>query len=57
MLSTNTRLRLVIIADKISKSEEVSFEEAAFIQKWASHNRHAYEILQKARRRAISGGA
>ncbi len=55
MLSTNTRLRLVIIADKISKSEEVSFEEATFIQKWANHNRHAYEILQKARRRAISG--
>jgi hypothetical protein len=55
MLSPNTRLRLENIADRISKNEEVSFEEVSFIQKWANHNRHAYEILQKARRRAMSG--
>jgi hypothetical protein len=55
MLSPNIRLRLENIADRISKNEEVSFEEVSFIQKWANHNRHAYEILQKARRRSISG--
>jgi hypothetical protein len=55
MLSTDTRLQLQTIADRISRNDEVSFEEISLIQKWSDHNRHAYEILQKARRRAISG--
>jgi hypothetical protein len=55
MISPQTRVRLEDIASRIATGEEVSFEEASFIQKWATHNRHAYEILEKARRRAISG--
>ena len=55
MVSAQTRLRLEDIAARIATGEEVSFEEASFIQKWATHNRHAYEILERARRMAISG--
>jgi hypothetical protein len=55
MLSTDTRLQLQDIADRISRHEEISLKEISLIQKWSDHNRHAYEILQKARRRAISG--
>ena len=55
MISPSVRLRLLEIAHKIQTSEEVSFEEMTFIQKWADHNRHAYEILQAARRKAIQG--
>lgn len=55
MLSTETRLRPENIANRIANREEVSFEEMSFIQKWASHNRSAYEILERSRRRAITG--
>lgn len=55
MLSTQIRLKLEAIASKIAKHEEVSLEEMTLIQKWANTNRSAYEILQKARRRAING--
>lgn len=55
MLSTDTRLRLEGIANRITRQEEVSFEEMTFIQKWAKHNRVAARILNQARREAIQG--
>lgn len=55
MLSTDTRVKLQDIAERISINEEVSFEEVSLIQKWSNHNRHAYELLQRARRRAVMG--
>lgn len=55
MLSTDTRLRLEAIAERIKNHEDVSFEEMQFIQKWADHNRVAARILNQARREAIQG--
>lgn len=55
MLSTETRLKLQEIADRIAEGKSVSFEEMQWSQKWADHNRSAAEILRKARRRAING--
>jgi len=55
MLSTDVRLRLEFIADRIANHAEVSFEDMTFIQKWSDHNRHAAEILRRARRTAIQG--
>lgn len=55
MLSTDTRLRLENIANRIANHEEVTFEEMQFIQKWADHNRAAARILNQARRESIQG--
>ena len=55
MLSTETRLRLEYIADRIANHAEVSLEDMTLIQKWADNNRHAAEILRRARRTAIQG--
>ena len=55
MLSTDVRLRLEFIADRIANHGEVSLEEMKLIQKWADHNRTAAEILRRARREAIQG--
>jgi hypothetical protein len=55
MLSADVRLRLEFIADRIANQGEVSLHEMAWIQKWADHNRHAAEILRRARREAIQG--
>jgi hypothetical protein len=55
MLSTDVRLRLEFIADRIANHSEVSLEDMAYVQKWANNNRHAAEILRRARRTAIQG--
>jgi hypothetical protein len=55
MLSTQTRLRLEDIANRIKKGESVSFEEMTWAQKWSDHNRSAARILSQARRAAIQG--
>lgn len=55
MLSTQTRLRLEAIAEKIASHQEVSFEEMQWAQKWAENNRSAATILNKARRVSING--
>ena len=55
MLSTNVRLRLEEIAQKIMIGEEVSLEDMIFAEKWSNVNRSAAEIIRKARRIAIQG--
>lgn len=55
MLSTEVRLRLEFIAERIANGGEVSLEDMTLIQKWANNNRHASEILRRARRKAIQG--
>lgn len=57
MLSTETRLRLEFIAERISNHAEVSLEDMTWATKWAAHNRHAATILRKARREAYQGKA
>lgn len=55
MLSTENRIKLQDIANKISKGEEVSLSESVLIHKWADRNRSVYEMLRKAKREAFYG--
>jgi hypothetical protein len=57
MLSTQTRLRLEEIAQKIKHCEEVSLSEMIWADKWSKANRSAAEIISKARRIAVQGEA
>jgi hypothetical protein len=57
MLSSDTRLKLEFIADRIAKGAPVSLEEMTWAQKWANHNRSAASILSRARRQALQGDA
>ena len=52
MLSTQYRLRLEAICDRIVKGEEVSLEDMIWAEKLAKANRSAATILRQARRRA-----
>ena len=52
MLSTQYRLRLEAICDKISLHEEVSLEDMIWCEKLAAHNASAAKILRQARRKA-----
>ena len=52
MLSTQYRLRLEGICNKIAKQEEVSLEDMIWAEKLAKANRSAATILRQARRRA-----
>ena len=52
MLSTQYRLRLEGICDKISNHEEVSLEDMIWAEKLAKANRTAATILRQARRKA-----
>ena len=57
MLSTETRLRLENIAQRISTGGEVSYEDMVWATKWSQHNRSAASILRRAQRLAINGPA
>jgi hypothetical protein len=52
MLSTQYRLRLEGICQKIAKHEEVSLEDMIWAEKLAKANRHAATLLRQARRKA-----
>ena len=52
MLSTQYRLRLEEICEKIAKHEEVSLEDMIWCEKLGKANRSAETILRQARRRA-----
>lgn len=52
MLSTQYRLRLEFICNKIIKGEEVQLSEMIWADKLAKSNRSAGEMLRKARRQA-----
>ncbi len=52
MLSTQYRLRLEAICEKIALHEEVSLEDMIWAEKLAKANRTAGTILRNARRRA-----
>ena len=54
MLSTQYRLRLENICNKISLGEEVSLEDMIWAEKLAKANRSAATILRQARRRAAN---
>ena len=52
MLSTQYRLRLEAICDKIVKHEEVKLEDMIWAEKLAKANRSAGTMLRQARRKA-----
>ena len=52
MLSTQYRLRLEAICNKIAMHEEVSLEDMIWAEKLAKANRSAATILRQARRKA-----
>jgi hypothetical protein len=52
MLSTQYRLRLEAICERITLHEEVSLEDMIWVEKLAKANRSAATILRQARRRA-----
>ena len=52
MLSTQYRLRLEAICEKIAKHEEVSLEDMIWAEKLAKVNRTAGTMLRQARRKA-----
>lgn len=52
MLSTQYRLRLEAICDKISQHQEVSLEDMIWAEKLAKANRTAATMLRQARRKA-----
>ena len=54
MLSTQYRLRLEAICNKIAMHEEVSLEDMIWAEKLAKANRSAATILRQARRRAAN---
>jgi hypothetical protein len=55
MISTKVRLQLEEICNRIENKEEVSFSDMVLIEKWSKANRSVYDMLQRARRRAIQG--
>ena len=54
MLSTNYRLRLEFICDRIIKGEEVQLDDMIWADKLAKANGSAAEMLRKARRKAAN---
>ncbi len=52
MLSTQYRLKLEAICNKIVKGESVELNEMIWCEKLASHNASAAKILRQARRKA-----
>jgi len=57
MLSTETRLKVEFLCDRIEKGQPIPLVDMAWLQKWADRHRTVNEMVNKARRRAISGGS
>ena len=55
MLSTDVRLKVEFICQRIAKGHDVPFEDMLWIQKWAHCNHSVDALLRKARRTAING--
>ena len=54
MLSTQYRLRLEAICDRIITGDDVSLEDMIWVEKLAKANRSAATILRQARRKATN---
>ena len=54
MLSTEYRLRLEFICQRIATNQPVELNEMIWANKLAKANRSAYEMLNKARRQAMN---
>jgi hypothetical protein len=54
MLSTKTRLRVEFVCKRIESRAPVELSDMTWVQKWAVSNRTVHDMLQNARRRAVS---
>ncbi len=54
MLSTDVRLKVEFICQRIAKGHDVPFDDMLWIQKWAHCNHSVDALLRKARRTAIN---
>lgn len=57
MLSTDVRLKLERIAEKIRNGQEVTLEERIWAEKWSKSNPSAASIIRRATRIAFHGEA
>lgn len=57
MLSTQVRLKVEFICQRIAKCEEVQLSDMQWIQKWANRNHSVEAMLRRARRKAVTGDA
>ena len=57
MLSTEYRLRLEFICQRIATGQEVELKEMIWANKLAKSNRSAYELLRIARRKSLNQDA
>lgn len=54
MLSTEYRLKLEFICERIANNQEVQLSDMIWAEKLSKANRSAYEMLRKARRAQLS---
>ena len=54
MLSSNYRVKLELICEKIVKGESVELNDIIWAEKLAQHNRSASKILRQARRKSLN---
>lgn len=54
MLSHQTRLKIEFLCAKIERGEPVELAEMTWLQKQANANRSAHDMVQRARRRAVT---
>ena len=55
MLSTQTRLRVEFICERIATGQPVELADMAWLQKWSDVNPTVAKMLRQARRSAING--
>lgn len=55
MISSKIRLQLENICERIESKSPVTLSEMVLIEKYANANRSVFDMLQRARRRAIQG--
>lgn len=55
MLSTQVRLRVQFLCARIERGEPVAFQDMAWLEKWSTSNRSVYDMVSRARRRAVTG--
>ena len=55
MLSTETRLKVEFLCSRIEKGEPVSLADMTWLQKWSQSNRSVCDMVNRARRRAVTG--
>lgn len=56
MLSTQTRLKVEFLCSRIEQCQPIGLAEMTWLQKWADKHRTVYDMVLRARRRAVRSG-